>query len=1277
MFHHRSSSQYARSVSVLFVFFFFILFAHTASATITPTQHSLYIRNDATGGDCFVIGTWNNTNHTCILTDDIKMFGDAYASIFLNDPGITFDGGGHTITGGGTGYGAGRGIYIEASNITVKNLTINAFLYGIDGYGGDHNQFRQLTLTNNYMGLRLNGMNNPVIDEVTTFGSQLALQLDTLNTAHISNITINDFTDGRFSSGLSLARSSNVFIDGVVETGTHGSFDLINSSNITVRDVTLSAGTGFNIESNTTDHNSYDIDTTTVGGKPVRFFSHLSNTTLVPEEAAAIYCVSCNYITIANYTFTGTPRPITLIDTQNALIEGNTFTGPAPVAGPSPLKLTRTAHTIIRNNTFHGYTQLYIDDLEPKDTLLYHNNFYDFDGSNPFSIGARASTILLSGELPAGGNYWEHYDTPAEGCNDVNSDHICDNPYHPTNSADPNLVLTDPYPFTTPIIPQCKDGIDNDGDGKVDTADSGCHTDFDASNATSYDPLIDNEDFMTSQYYTPLKDVTAQLAYPTSTPQGTAPNLLVLVHGCCNSKSDVQETWETLKSVIEPAIIQNAVAGPWEVLVWDWSSSTPKRGGVYSYSDAVAAYTNAFDQGSVLAKRIRDGHYKFVHFVGHSAGSNLIDHAARHLKVIDASDHPVIHITFLDAYTRNGSDKTYGNALESRDFAEQYVLKGDLPLTSSVLPHAYNFNVTGISPVGLGTIEAHGWPVEFYRASAINAGLYGFGLPVAFERSNQEDAATFYVNQKQSLLNSRNIKVGDECLLTSATACTTNVSPVVEQAISLTRLGTSAIIGGIEGIKKSITGAVDLLVGTLPTDIIAVFHSGSPVWFEIPLNTTEPYNILKFDYEFLSAAGAEGVMTVFVDDNPVFKIDERITNAGTTTTPDIPVGDLAPGQHRVGFRLDPFTDVQSSARVNNIQFGLLTESATTTDTVPPSTPTLLTALPTATSTITLTWATSTDNIGISGYQIFRATSSSAITTLIATTTASTTSYANTGLTASTTYWYQVKAADVAGNVSSSSNKVSTTTLKVITDTTPPTAPNSLTATAASTTIISLTWATSTDTIGVIGYKVERCIGAACTNFIQIATSTLTSYQNTGLAASTTYRFRVRAYDTAGNNSSYSTIVSTTTLPAATAPLTIFSDGFEGSVSWTKVAPVTWYTGSPKVGTHSARLQNKASIEKAKSLAGWKNITISFSMGANSLDTASENIQALYFNGSTWVILATIANGSANENNRLNPYTFTLPASMNGKTTFKLKFKINGSATDDYAFIDEVKVMGVK
>ena len=105
---------------------------------------------------------------------------------------------------------------------------------------------------------------------------------------------------------------------------------------------------------------------------------------------------------------------------------------------------------------------------------------------------------------------------------------------------------------------------------------------------------------------------------------------------------------------------------------------------------------------------------------------------------------------------------------------------------------------------------------------------------------------------------------------------------------------------------------------------------------------------------------------------------------------------------------------------------------------------------------------------------------------------------------------------------------STVTVK---DTQAPTVPGGLSATAAGATRVNLAWTASTDNVAVTGYRVERCTGASCTNFAQIAAPTTISYSNTGLTAGTTYRYRLRAADAAANLSAYSSIASATTTTA--------------------------------------------------------------------------------------------------------------------------------------------------
>jgi chitodextrinase len=248
------------------------------------------------------------------------------------------------------------------------------------------------------------------------------------------------------------------------------------------------------------------------------------------------------------------------------------------------------------------------------------------------------------------------------------------------------------------------------------------------------------------------------------------------------------------------------------------------------------------------------------------------------------------------------------------------------------------------------------------------------------------------------------------------------------------------------------------------------------------------------------------------------------------------------------------------------------------------------------------------------------------------------------------------------------------------DTTAPSAPTGLSGSEASRNQIKLTWKASTDAVGVTNYLIERCQGASCTSFSQIGTASSTTYTTSGLAATTDYRFRVRATDAAGNRSAYSTVINYTTSQSVTPSpetVTVFLDTFESSLNWTKKGDVARHTGTPKVGSYSVQLKATSSIEKTISLSGYKNAKVSFKMGAHSLDNKKENLQAHYYNGSAWVLLAEIINDSANENNKLNTYTFSLPTSLNGQSKFKLRFTLNGSGVEDYGYVDDVKVTGTK
>jgi chitodextrinase len=185
------------------------------------------------------------------------------------------------------------------------------------------------------------------------------------------------------------------------------------------------------------------------------------------------------------------------------------------------------------------------------------------------------------------------------------------------------------------------------------------------------------------------------------------------------------------------------------------------------------------------------------------------------------------------------------------------------------------------------------------------------------------------------------------------------------------------------------------------------------------------------------------------------------------------------------------------------------------DVTKPSAPQNLTASDLTHNSVKLSWSASTDNVGVTGYTVFRGTDSL--------TTVATLNYTVSGLSAATAYSFTVRARDAAKNRSDASSPANITTLAAP-DLTKPSAPQNLTASDLTHNSVKLSWSASTDNVGVTGYTVFRGTDS-------LTTVTTLSHTVTGLSAATAYSFTVRARDAAKNRSNASTSVNITTLPA--------------------------------------------------------------------------------------------------------------------------------------------------
>ena len=191
------------------------------------------------------------------------------------------------------------------------------------------------------------------------------------------------------------------------------------------------------------------------------------------------------------------------------------------------------------------------------------------------------------------------------------------------------------------------------------------------------------------------------------------------------------------------------------------------------------------------------------------------------------------------------------------------------------------------------------------------------------------------------------------------------------------------------------------------------------------------------------------------------------------------------------------------------------------DTTPPTAPSNLAATATASSAINLSWTASTDNVGVTGYRVERC-QGAGCSNFAQVGTPSGTTFNDTGLTAGDQLQLP-GAGDGCGGQPERLFEHGERDDAVAPDTHTADGAVEAGATATGSSQINLSWTASTDNVGVTGYRVERCQGAGCTNFAQMGTPAGPTFSDTGLTAATSYSYRVRATDAAGNLSGTRTL----------------------------------------------------------------------------------------------------------------------------------------------------------
>lgn len=301
---------------------------------------------------------------------------------------------------------------------------------------------------------------------------------------------------------------------------------------------------------------------------------------------------------------------------------------------------------------------------------------------------------------------------------------------------------------------------------------------------------------------------------------------------------------------------------------------------------------------------------------------------------------------------------------------------------------------------------------------------------------------------------------------------------------------------------------------------------------------------------------ANGALIIWGTNEPAdTQVEYGTTAAYGSSTPTVPALVTAHSQSVAGLLPSTLYHYRVRSRDAAGNLAISTDGIFTTapapDTTPPSTPNNVAGAAVSSSRINLSWSASTDNIGVTGYRIYRNGVQVGAAALA--------SYADTGLAPNTAYSYTVGAIDAAGNLSALSTAVSVTTLPLV--------PSVSGAAAANLTPTSATLSGAVNPSGAatsawFEYGTTTAYGSS-TVPVSLSAATTLSSNLTGLTPGITYHFRIVARNAGGTTFGTDTLFNTPVPPAPAPPPSAPITGYrltQEPFSWVETPTVLAFSG---------------------------------------------------------------------------------------------------------------------
>ncbi len=408
-----------------------------------------------------------------------------------------------------------------------------------------------------------------------------------------------------------------------------------------------------------------------------------------------------------------------------------------------------------------------------------------------------------------------------------------------------------------------------------------------------------------------IQDQPAMPVFSTPIVKGVGKdNLIIITHGWNPSWYESDTSWVDRMSNSISGYLNNRGMTNWQVNGYKW---VPKATTFWPST----AIEHAQMEGNNLGLALLQQGWQHVHLIGHSAGAALINNAA---KLICYPSGPTVQCTFLDPYL--GPDKAgITNYGKYATWADSYYTRDGVTgqFTEGCLSNAFNTDVTQLDVTNrygvtkyyssqTGQLEpcyvtesVHGWPVDFYQntitGNSVTPDYSVFGFPLSLEGGGFSVATSAYPagNNPANLLG-----IPDPNCNSGFTVTPPKYPDYMTDYTTWPNL------------LQSPTGTIQKGNASFK------LFSGSPAWVATVVDSTNMLNTVSFDAQFTSNQGAQGLLSVYWDADTVGYLDERMIEPGlahyTFTFPNA----NANTAHLLGFRLDPFTNIQSVVDITNI-----------------------------------------------------------------------------------------------------------------------------------------------------------------------------------------------------------------------------------------------------------------------------------------------------------------------------------------------------------------------